>query len=37
MKYGVVVGLLLIVFAELNSRGRYMYKGDAAQIFVEKC
>ena len=33
----VVVGLLLIVLAELNSRGCYMYRGDAAQISVEKC
>ena len=33
----VVVGLLLIVLAELNSRGCYVYRGDAAQIFVEKC
>ena len=30
----VVVGLLLIVLAELNSRGCYMYRGHTAQISV---
>ena len=34
---GVVVGLLLIVFAEFESRGCYMYRGDAAQILIDKC
>ena len=33
----VVIGFLLIVLAELNSRGCYMYRGNAAQISVEKC
>ena len=32
----VVIGLLLIIMAELNSRGCYMYRGDAAQIFIDK-
>ena len=33
---GVVVRLLLTFVAELNSRGRCMYRGGAAQIFVDK-
>ena len=33
----IALGLLLIVLAELNSRGCYMYRGNAAQISVEKC
>ena len=33
---GVVVGLLVIVLAELNSRGCYMYRGGAAEISVDK-
>ena len=32
----VVVGLLVIVLAELNSRGCYMYKGGAAEILLDK-
>ena len=32
---GVVVGLLLIVLAELNSRGCYMYRGGAAEVSVD--
>ena len=32
----VVVGLLLIVLSRVESRGCYMYRGDAAQIFIEQ-
>ena len=33
---GVVVGLLLIILSRVESRGCYMYRGDAAQIFIEQ-
>ena len=33
---GVVVGLLLIVLAESNSRGCYICRGNAAEISADK-
>ena len=32
----VVIGLLLIVLSRVESRGWYMYRGGAAQIFIDK-
>ena len=32
----VVVGLLLVDLSRVEVRGCYMYRGDAAQIFIDK-
>ena len=33
---GVVVGLLLTILSRVETRGCYMYRGGAAQIFIEQ-
>ena len=33
---GIVIGMVVDILAELESRGCCMYRGDAAQIFVDK-
>ena len=32
----IVVGLLLVVWSRVESRGGYMYRGGAAQILIDK-
>ena len=34
---GIVVGVVAVDLAELDSRGWYTYRGDAAENFIDKC
>ena len=34
---GIAVGIVVVFLAELNSRGWRIYRGNAAEIFVDKC